>query len=362
MKNPTWNDTQLLSHNFNILARPDLDDGIIKARPPADVRLTFLAGYNITPPFGVPNRLQLQPFVWCALCQEATHWKGWKAQYTAAGGGQVTCLIGQDCAKRKGGAAIRIAANEFKARKTRSEVLQERAAVLPLLPGIKAALETWNQDPSLAAVMTWRQQLRSVGESFAQRVIKAASVSPAVFQVEQEVRDHAAEAKRDARTPRARGTPIYCIQYRSLGRIEGRALYAGPNPNARIGLLTEKLCAAAAILVPPTDDRAVRDLQHGLKLLREVADGGRELAQAYDGFEKGLTDDAVDLLARWYNATPRMEALPSQMVRKGRRLVIACRYNDAVIIDIPSVGAICRPDILARLETALLGRPGYSPE
>ena len=106
LRNPTWTDAELLHHDFKVLDRPELaEPDLSRAKPPAGAPIRFLRSYDITPPSNLRDRRTVQPYVWCALCQEETHWKGWIAEY----GDGLRCVIGQNCAKRNGGEVIRAA-------------------------------------------------------------------------------------------------------------------------------------------------------------------------------------------------------------------------------------------------------------
>lgn len=360
MKHPdNWSDAELLAHDFDILGRPDVDPGLSRAKPHPETDLRFTQAYNITPPKDLPNRLKVQPYVWCALCQEATHWKGWRAEYVVAGQ-PVSCLIGQDCARRNGGEVVRRAANDFDARKSRSLALRDRQALLPVLPVVKAALENWNQSPGVAAVMTWRNALRSIAEGLAKDLAAAAALSPPTMMIEVEIRDLAAEERRDRRYSRTRTLdPLYRSEHRVFAKIDGASLYAGPNPNARIRILIDKLDTAHRALRRPSEDQTTKEMREALRLLREVTDGAQELEEIYSGVEKGLSDKAIDQLVAWYNHPGRQRGFltgGSGMERVGRKLLIRVMYDRSHKIDIPDPAPITRPAILSELEAALLGR------
>lgn len=359
MKHPTWSDAELLHHDFDILGRPDIDPGLSKSKPHPETEFRFTHSYNLTPPRDLPNRLKVQPYVWCSLCQEATHWKGWRAEYVV-GGQTRSCLIGQDCARRNGGEVIKIAANDFDARKARALVLRDREALLPVLPAVRAALAAWNQSPGVAAVMTWRNALKSIADGFAADLARAAALSPPAMMIEQQVRDLAAEERRDRRfSSRREADPIFRVEHKILARIDGAALYAGPNPNARIAILIDKLDMAHAVLRGPSEGQRTKELRDAVRQLREVAVGANELADLYEGAEKGLEDRALNQLVAWYNHPGRANGFltgKGGLARVGRQLVLRVLYDASHKIHAPDPVPIERPAILGALESALMGR------
>jgi hypothetical protein len=255
---------------------------------------------------------------------------------------------------------VKLAANDFDARKARALVLRDRRALLPVLPAVRAALEAWNQSPGVAAIMTWRNALRSVADGFAADLAEAAALSPPAMMIERQVRDLAAEERRDRRYSGKRDAdPIYRIEYQVLAKIAGAALYAGPNPNARIGVLIDKLDCAFRVLRLPSDDQTTKDLRAAIHQLREVTDGARELASIYAGAERALEDGALDQIVAWYNHPGRAHRFltgKGGLERQGRQLVLRVIYDAAHRIQVPDPVAVTRPAILDALEAALLGK------
>lgn len=356
LKHSTWTDAELLNHDFEVSGRPDTDPNLSRAKPHAVAAFRFTRDYNITPPQGIPNRLKVQPYVWCALCQEATHWKGWQAEYVDASGQTVTCLIGQDCARRKGGDVVKVAANAYRATKDRAYALRSIAAMTPLLAPTLRALEDWGASKGVSAVAEWRAQIRSMSEDFANEVHKSAGVSPPILLLEREVRDHAAEAARAAK--RGKGAdlpPIYRIEYKRVGQIHGRALYSAPLPSIRIRRMIEDLQQVANYLRQPTDGVATKLLLGVIAQVRRVVDAARELEDAYTTYMKGLEVPAIDEVVAWYNKLPKTKHDAVMVGRSGSMLIVNRAWGATTTARIPDAEPIRRPEILDALEKALLG-------
>lgn len=354
MKQPTWSDAELLHHDFDILGRPDGDPTLTTAKPPEGARFRCLRGYNITPPRGIPNPKKVQPYVWCALCQEATHWKGWEAEIIDDPA-QTRFLVGQVCARRNGGPALVAAANQFDAQRARAETLRAREAVLGVAGYVRRALADWGTAAGVAAVGAWRGRLSTAAPAHYPLLEKTAASSPPVLLLEVEVRDTAEEDARLWRRPNSERIPLYRTEYKQAGRVAGRALYAGSSPAGRITRLLEKFDAAIAALRLPTDGIHTRTVRAPLLEIRAVADRARELEQEFAQYAKGLEDAALDIVFAWFNALPN-RGLPATFTRRGRELIVTTWERIESRTAIPDAVPITRPPELDALEMALLGR------
>ena len=355
MTSSRWSDADLIAHDFDVAGRPDQDPTVSRDRPPEGARLTFTRAYDITPPSGIPGRLERQPYVWCALCQEPTHWIGWEAE-VADTNPPIRLLVGQHCARKKGGDMTKIAANEFDARRKRADALRARKAVLLVADPVRRALETWSTSDGVAAVDAWRSLLRTHASATFSALEKAARAAPPTLQIEVQIRDHAAEAARDRRRGQGSDEPILRTDYQTLGPLVGAALYTGASPSLRLRLLIEKLSTAITCLARPSEPTSTRDLQAALKVLREVADGARELERTFSGSERGLQDEAIDLLLQWTNRLPQQGVQRSRLSRRGDHLVLTTDWNRPVTLKIPQADPIKLPGEITALEAALLGQ------
>lgn len=345
-----WNDDELIDYEFKIEGRPDLDDKLSSARPPDGAKLHFLKSYNITPPSDVKERRALQPYVWCALCQEPTHWIGWRAEVVDAPE-PTEILVGRVCARRKGSAAVKVAANDFDARVARSEALRARRAVLSVVPEVIEALRAWKSDPDVEAIGVWRTALRQTSGHLWDQLQQQAKVSPAVLMTSRLVRDLEAE-----RIRRERGADPLSIgdRYRTehvpAGRLMGAAVYAA-DPGIKIILLRERLEAAAKALAKPTAETKTRQIQSALRQVRDVCHSVdvfvRDYAQAPDAFKP----EALDILFSWLTR----EGV-GRFTRNGAQLVYFNEERKPVVLAIPRVGTITKPAAMGLLEEALLGR------
>jgi hypothetical protein len=351
----TWTDAELLHRDFDITGRPDGDPTLSRARPPEGATFRFLRCYDITPPRGTPTPKTLQPYVWCALCQEPTHWKGWEAELTN-GPEPTRFLVGQQCARRNGGPAVKAAANQFDAQRARAEHLRTREAVLRIALQVRRALADWGASEGVAVVGEWRRALSSSAPGYYAELQQAAQLSPPMLVLEVEVRDHAAEEKQRRRRPSANIEPIYAVEYRAVAKVAGRALYAGSTPSVRIGRMQERLNAALAVLARATDGVKTQTIQQALSELRAVADGARELEQDFAQYGKGLENSAIDTVLDWFNKLPRRGGLDAKFHRKERELVVVTWERVKARAAIPDPVPIVRPVELTWLEEALAGR------
>ena len=351
----TWSDASLLQHSWRIQGRPDADPTISRDKPPTAAALQFIQDYDITPPRTVQDRHKAVPYVWCSLCQEATHWIGWVAEYEQGGRLERT-LVGRNCASRKGGQVMRLAATAYKANQERSEHLRARQALLEIAGPVSKALHEWGSAPGIDAVMSWRSSLTKACGKLSKELADAASHSPPTLLVQVETRDHAAEESR-ARRKGSDTSPIYRSDYKVFARIEGAALYAGADPAVRISRLAERFDQAAAALARPSEGIKTRELGESLAQARNVADSAREIERAFAGYERGLTDQAIDTVLAWFKKLPSDWETPEALTRKGR-VVIADRgaWQSPSHHSIPNAVPIVRPEILNGLEAALLGR------
>lgn len=364
MRSPTWTDAELLHHDFKVLDRPELAEPDLNPAKPPGGAIRFLQSYDITPPSSLRDRHRVQPYVWCALCQKITHWKGWIAEYDQDGA-SFRCLIGKDCAMHNGGEVIRLAARDFEERLRRADALRTRQAVLPLLDPARKALEAWGVSPGVAAVLDWRAQLRNLSSHFHDVVMEAAKASPPVLLLEEEVRDHAAEERIAARRGKsAKIDPLYKTIHVAHGQIVGAALYNGPSPTARIRLLLERLAAAAAQLRRPTQGpqgaTPTRAIEEALRQIKDVLDGARDLERAYRGFEAGLTPEALSVIVDWHNRRKYQTYEAEKVGRYDRKLIIDRSWGARTSAVLPQPAPIVRPVTLDRLEEALRGRAGQS--
>ena len=353
MKRP-WTDADLLEHKWRIEGRPDRDPTLSRKKPPSSAKLRFLHDYNITPPRSVHDRLAAEPYVWCSLCQEATHWIGWVAEYEF-GSDTIRTLVGQNCASRKGGESVKLAVSTYHASRDRAQILRARQATLEIAPAVRRALHAWGSSPGVAAVLEWRAILANAAPSLAKALEEAAGHSPPTLLVEREVRDFAAEEALSRRR-RTQAAPQWRVEYQVFARLEGAALYGGPNPGVRIRRLAERFDNAVSALARPSDAYRTRELNEALIEVRSVADGARELERLFTGHEKGLSDRSIDTVLAWFDHLPKSIERPGSIDRKQRSLVVGGgawatpRYHA-----IPSPHPITHPSILDGIEYGLRG-------
>jgi hypothetical protein len=332
----TWTDEDLFSHSFTIEGRPDTDPAVTAGKPSPSAKFTFTRSYNIAPPRDLPNRRDVQPYVWCALCQEPTHWKGWESEIDEDGARRLV-LIGETCATRKGGEIVKAAARTFNARRARADVLRARSAILPVLPSVNGALLRWRTDAGVLAVSAWRTLMRSwlPGERY-QHLQQAARGGPPVLQV-----------------------PVFGRRneppsgYKSVGALACVALYNGRDPQSLIDDLTAKL-AAARLALEGTDDASTASLKAILRRLRDVTDGADEIEQRFTKLAAGLSEQSVDMLFEWSNESQRAgEYGQVKLGRSGRRVVLMPQEGKPMFASIPTMSPIVHPPELDQLSQLL---------
>jgi hypothetical protein len=359
----TWNDAELLDQQFTIEGRPDTDQTLSRDKPPAGAKLRFLRDYNITPPRDLRDRLKIQPLVWCAFCQEPTHWIGWKAEVIDADP-PVHVLLGKDCALKKGGVVTRMAANEFNARKDRADALRSRLSVLPLLDEIREAFTAWAQCPTCDMIVAWRTRLKTLVPALAKALEEAAAASPPVLLVAEETRDHAAEASHAKRHGgRSPEFPIYSTSYKRVATLPTAAVYSGPVPSARIQNRADKFRRIAAAIERDTESTTTSQILFALKELRDVCDDARALEQTYAKVADAFAGAAVDGVITWLNAQHRSTWPPEgKFARSGQRLIHTSYSGRTTIVDIPTPTLFERPAVFDLLEAALLARSDVSED
>lgn len=353
MKPFKWTDAELLSHTFKITGRPDEDDTLSQARPGPDAAITFLRSYNITPPKDLPNRMEQQPWVWCALCQAPTHWIGWEAEVVEPEGAR-RVLIGQHCAKKNGEALVRIASNEFESRQLRSEVLRSRKAVLEQLPITISALEGWKAEPSVTVVSAWRSTLMTVAADKYRYVVMASEAAPPGMLLEVDVRDYAAEQRRDERTGRRTNDPIFRREYQNVGTLPCRALYWSAPPEDRIAALSERATKLYQRMQAPTDGVATKALRELIAEAGELVRKAQAIERDFSKLSDALSPQSIDELVSWFNKLPKREYPPEgKYARHGSHLIYYPVEGRQIIGSIPKAAAITVPAEVYLLEMAL---------
>lgn len=353
-----WDDEALLSYEFDIVGRPDLDETLSSQRPATGEKLNFLQAYNITPPSDLPDRRQACPLVWCALCQEPTHWVGWKAEVVDADPPR-QLLVGRVCASKKGKTALRVAQNDFDARRARADGLRARKAVLACRALIRTALISWRASPSITELDAWLAALKKHTPIGLLRLAEAARVSPAALQVESKVRDYAAEQELERRGKRRPDSPpIEKVVFSTVATIACPALYGRLSPGGRIEDWLASFDLAGNALAQPTKDLSTKQIQLALRDLRNVWNGIHALADSLSNVSKSFEGDHLDKVIRWLNQQPRTSGSGPAYKRRGSRLIYSPPSGAEVSIKIPGDEIVVAPDALKYLDRALLGHAG----
>lgn len=339
-----WSDDELLRHEFLIKGRPDNDLTLQRGLPDLSRGVAFPKYYNITPPRQLPNRRKMAPYVWCALCQEATHWRGWRAQ-TPDG---AEFLVGRNCAGRHG-ADMRAAAADAERWIRRQRLLLRREAVLKYGPRILEVIRAWARSPEVLQVEAWAEGFRADHPSLRRWLWQVARVSPPVLLVERRHRDLAAEEARGEGSD----APIYRFISEAVGTLPCPALFAGARPKDRLISIYRMVDGVLRQVQP--EDQSSRNLAKALKPLSALGREVDALVEDYRSLPQLSQKATWEMIAVWTS-----EAHGWRHMVQGRRLVSAAtKFSDRrVRTSLPNLQGLHPPPELAGLIDALrLDRP-----
>lgn len=247
-----------------------------------------------------PNAQQYVP---CAFCvQKQLHRKGLVVELSDGR----TALMGHDCGARyldeKFDALLAI----FKHRRE-TVYYSERVAPLHMaIAQVLEAMDGWNEGH--ARIELFRKRLRLLWPEVFEELRTAARYENGRLTGTRRVRDRVAEDQRDAKLkdddPKY-GSPIWRQQNVQIGRLHGSEAFVR-SPNIDLRKARSDLEEVLHGLKPSSKDGLLK--MKGMS--RKVSDARARLKQVvvlYDNFRQFLSDDNLELIARWARKTDLAE-------------------------------------------------------
>jgi len=190
-------DKLLLLRDFNS-PDPESIEGLLE-KLPADAKVAdILFRYDVTPDGGMLNR-HVRPFIYCAHCEGARHWRGFVIELE----GGAVALVGEDCGGKQFGAKFRLVESDFYADKGRQDDLHRLIAIRALIPAFEEEMEMLRRSAVMGAFDAYMRGLRSFGR-LRQAMEENARSNDSVLTCLAYDRDHAAEAAYAETLPEAK--------------------------------------------------------------------------------------------------------------------------------------------------------------
>lgn len=211
-------DRSLLARKF-WTSNPEQLPNILPRVPAGDEIPDIEYRYDLTPPKG-----QSRPFVRCAHCFRAIHWRGMVALYQNG----VRVLLGYDCGEKQFGFRWNSREASFSERIARHDLLTQLDNLEAALPLLHKFLLELQQHPVFENYNALRHELNDKMPEFIAHLTKAFQVSGGQLAVTERVRDIAAELARDERQKYSKNPetkPIFKNISKSLGRIAGASFF-----------------------------------------------------------------------------------------------------------------------------------------
>lgn len=153
-------DRLLLAREFNA-PDPESLPGLLKALPPGAEIHDILYRYDVTPEGGMKNRHR-RPFIYCAHCQGAHHWRGFVIQLDDDDAS--VALIGEDCGEKQFDLHFRLVENDFHAARARQDNLRRVIEIRQLIPAFERELDAVARSGALSAFDAYMTGLLSFGK------------------------------------------------------------------------------------------------------------------------------------------------------------------------------------------------------
>src|SRR5262245_59708309 len=113
---------------------PELIEGLLYRLPPDAKISDILSSYDVTPDGGIKNK-DKRPFLHCAHCHTARHWRGFLIELENAD--KSLALIGEDCGEEQFGLDFRLVENRFNAARGRQGDLRRLIGIRALIPAFE---------------------------------------------------------------------------------------------------------------------------------------------------------------------------------------------------------------------------------
>ena len=153
-------DRLLLLRDF-VAPDPELLLGLLDKLPDNAKIFDILYRYDPTPEGGMRNRHK-RPFLHCAHCQGARHWRGFVIQL--GDDDESLALIGEDCGEKQFGLDFRRVENDFNADRGRQADLRRLIEIRTLIPAFKQELDELRRSAAVAAFDAYMAGLGRFGK------------------------------------------------------------------------------------------------------------------------------------------------------------------------------------------------------
>lgn len=290
-------DDQLASTDLRI-TDPYAVDGYTRDRPDPDLAPEIIGDYDLTPPGGRHANPD-GPWTWCCHCQEENHWLG----FVVANATGKRYSIGGDCAAKYYKIEFTQARRTYKDEVTRKGLLQRLGAINAAAAGIDAVIAEALHSSSLSQIDAKRVEIEKACPS-ASFLLASAVHNGSPLHEEIQVRNLAAEIARDDKVAAdAEQPPIYTLERRAIGFIEGSAVVRKQD-DCRDRLLRLRRALAQVSEMHKGDTNAVTT--DAMRKLAIEAEGAHRAAEehlvAYRRATEFFTVTNVDRMARWSEA------------------------------------------------------------
>lgn len=212
---------QDLRHRVFTISNPEELPDLVPNIPQSDIVPEIEYAYDVTPRKNGSRR----ELVFCAHCGYPTHFRGYVVKY-----GACRCLIGKDCGSKLYGADFHSQERGFSEERRRQLNLVRLDQAIKAFPNLLRSLAEIVIDPSTEIFDQTRSVFRTKLPNLWSR-LSAFSDGLSDLTVMEEVRDYAAEQRRDERsgadensdTQDEQSEPIYTFMSRSIGPLHGAA-------------------------------------------------------------------------------------------------------------------------------------------
>jgi hypothetical protein len=151
-------DKLLLVREFDV-PQPEALPGLVERLPDNVAMPTILFRYDVTPDGGMKKK-DARPFVCCAHCHAARHWRGFVLELAEG----PLALIGEDCGEKQFGIDFRRVESDFHSARNRQDDLQRLIEIRRLLPAFEQELDVLRSSAAMGAFDAYMSDLRCFGK------------------------------------------------------------------------------------------------------------------------------------------------------------------------------------------------------
>jgi hypothetical protein len=172
--------------------------GLVDELPDGAVVHNIHYRYDMTPSGGMRN-LHLRPYIHCAHCKGAHHWRGFVIELTDG----TMALLGKNCGEDQFGMDFRRVATDFHAALGLQSDLRRVMEIRAMLPACESELDALRRGGAMPAFDAYMARLRGLGR-LAVALQRIADEQDGVLACTSYRRDREAEARRAETLPAAR--------------------------------------------------------------------------------------------------------------------------------------------------------------